>query len=68
MDHIGEVTLGHRNGKGFDLTGPERLNTSPHRRQWEAADPIKERSHCQRAHFATAYTTLRVVLTAAWAV
>jgi len=45
MDHVGEVVLGNFDGEGFDLAGPQRLYTSPDRRQGKPADAIEEASH-----------------------
>ena len=68
MEHIGETQLCHLNGKGFDLRRPHRRDATADRGQRESTDAIEQAAHRQSAHFATACTTVRVVLTAACAV
>ena len=68
MEHIRETQLCHLNGKGFDLRRPHRRDATADRGQREAANAIEQAAHRQSAHFATACTIVRVVLTAACAV
>ena len=46
MDHVGKMLLGHCDGKGFDLAGPEGFDPISGCRQWEASNPIKQATHC----------------------
>ena len=68
VNHVGEAQLCHLNGKGFDLRRPHRRDATADRGQRESTDAIEQAAHRQSAHFATACTTVRVVLTAACAV
>ena len=68
MDHFGETQLCHLNGKGIDFRRPYRRDATADRGQRESADTVEQAAHRQSAHFATACTTVRVVLTAACAV
>ena len=68
MEHIRETQLCDRNREGFDLRRPHRRDAAANRRQREATNAIEQAAHRQSAHFATACTTVRVVLTAACAV
>ena len=68
MNHVGETQLCHLNGKGFDLRRPHRRDATADRGQRESTNAIEQAAHRQPAHFATACTTVRVVLTAACAV
>lgn len=65
MEHVGEMGSGYLDGKGFDLAGPDRCDPTALRRQREASNSIKKASHGELHHFATACTTVFVVLTAA---
>ena len=66
MEHFREVVFCHLDGEGLNLTGPQRGDAVPHGSQREAANAVKQAPEGQ-AHFA-AWTRVRVVLTAAWAV
>ena len=55
MDHVGKMLLGHCDGKGFDLAGPEGFDPMSGCRQWEASDPIKQAAHCQFILFLIGY-------------
>ena len=68
MGHAGETQLCDRDGKGFDLRRPHRCDATADRGQRESTNTIEQAAHRQSAHFATACTTVRVVLTAACAV
>lgn len=69
MDHIGEVVFRHLDGERLDLAGPHRLYPASDRGQGKPAEPIEQASKGEAAHFAapTAWTMVRVVLTADWA-
>ena len=41
MDHVGEVFLGHADGKRLDLAGPNGDDPVPYRSQGKAADPVE---------------------------
>ena len=72
MNHVGEVVFRDFDGEGFNLAGPHRRDPIADRREGKPANAIEEASHSK--HFllsyfgATVCTTVRVVLTAAWAV
>ena len=68
MDYIRKPEMSHFHEKGFDLTCPHRDNIIMYSSKRKPADPIKQTSHRQQAHFDTACTTVLVVFTAAWAV
>ena len=60
------MMLRYLDGEGLNLAGPQRGDALPYGGQRKAADPIKQTSE-GKGHFA-AWTMVRVVLTAAWAV
>ena len=66
MSHVGEVCHGHFDWERFDLRRPYRRDPVSYRCQRKAADAVKQASE-GKGHF-TAWTMVRVVLTAAWAV
>ena len=55
-------------GEWLNLAGPQRSDALTHGGQREAANPVKQTSEGKAAHFDAAWTMVRVVLTAAWAV
>ena len=65
MEHIGKMCPGHLDGKRLDLAGPDGRNAAALRSQREASDAVEKASHGELHHFATACTTVFVVLTAA---
>mgnify|MGYP001067737189 CR=1 FL=1 len=60
------MMLRYLDGEWLNLAGPQRGDALPYGGQRKAADPIKQTSE-GKGHFA-AWTMVRVVLTAAWAV
>ena len=60
------MMLRYLDGEWLNLAGPQRGDALPHSGQWEAANAVKQTSE-GKGHF-TAWTMVRVVLTAAWAV
>ena len=60
------MMLRYLDGEWLNLAGPQRGDALPYGGQRKAADPIKQTSE-GKCHFA-AWTMVRVVLTAAWAV
>ena len=68
MEHIRETQLCDRNRECFNFRRPHRRDATADRGQREAANAIEQAAHRQSAHFATACTIVRVVLTAACAV
>ena len=42
MDHIGESFFGYLNGKGFNLTCPERLDSAMYCCQRKSTDAVEE--------------------------
>ena len=60
------MMLRYLDGEWLNLAGPQRGDALPYGGQRKAADPIKQTSE-GKGHF-TAWTMVRVVLTAAWAV
>ena len=60
------MMLRYLDGEWLNLAGPQRGDALPYCGQRKAADPIKQTSE-GKGHFA-AWTMVRVVLTAAWAV
>ena len=66
VEHLREMIFCHLDGEGLNLAGPQRSDTVPRRSQRKAANAVKQAPEGQ-GHF-TAWTMVRVVLTAAWAV
>ena len=66
MEHPREVVFRDLNGEGLNLAGPQWGDPLPYGGQRKAADTVKQAS--KRNHFVAAWTIVRVVLTAAWAV
>ena len=61
------MMLRYLDGEWLNLAGPQRGDALTHGGQREAANPVKQTSK-GKGHFAAAWTMVRVVLTAAWAV
>ncbi len=60
------MMLRYLDGEWLNLAGPQRSDALTHGGQREAANAVKQTSE-GKGHF-TAWTMVRVVLTAAWAV
>lgn len=60
------MMLRYLDGEWLNLAGPQRGDALPYGGQRKAADAVKQASE-GKGHF-TAWTMVRVVLTAAWAV
>ena len=60
------MMLRYLDGEWLNLAGPQRGDALPYGGQRKAADAVKQASE-GKGHFA-AWTMVRVVLTAAWAV
>lgn len=73
VQHTRQSLYCDSDGKRLDLAGPQRHHVVVERSQGKSADTVKEAAHRQHApymgtaHF-TADTTVRVMLTAVWAV
>ena len=50
MNHVGEVRFRDFDGERLDLRSPQGRDSISYRRQWKAADAIKEAAHCQFRH------------------
>ena len=66
MERLREMMFRDLNGEGLNLAGPQWGDPLPYGGQRKAADAVKQAS--ERNHFVAAWTIVRVVLTAAWAV
>ena len=66
VEHLREMMLRYLDGEGLNLAGPQRSDALTHGGQREAANAVKQTSE-GKGHL-TAWTMVRVVLTAAWAV